>query len=59
MSHAADPATHEPALAGSLDSLSIWLAEAGQHDEGLAAISGLGRERGRLFGGDPDSHEEM
>jgi 2,5-diketo-D-gluconate reductase A len=28
-------------------------------DEELAAISGLGRARGRLFGGDPDSHEEM
>jgi diketogulonate reductase-like aldo/keto reductase len=25
----------------------------------LAAISGLGRPDGRLFGGDPDTHEEM
>lgn len=28
-------------------------------DEEVAAISGLGRANGRLFGGDPDSHEEM
>ena len=28
-------------------------------DEELAAISGLADPRGRLFGGDPDSHEEM
>jgi diketogulonate reductase-like aldo/keto reductase len=28
------------------------------HDE-VAAISGLAREDGRLFGGDPDTHEEM
>lgn len=27
--------------------------------EEVAAISGLAREDGRLFGGDPDSHEEM
>ncbi len=28
------------------------------HDE-VAAITGLGRNAGRLFGGDPDTHEEM
>ena len=28
-------------------------------DAEMAAISGLGREDGRLFGGDPDTHEEM
>ena len=28
-------------------------------DEEMAAISALGRGNGRLFGGDPDSHEEM
>ena len=28
-------------------------------DEEVAAISGLGRPDGRLFGGDPDTHEEM
>ena len=28
-------------------------------DEEMAAISALGRRDGRLFGGDPDSHEEM
>jgi diketogulonate reductase-like aldo/keto reductase len=28
-------------------------------DEELAEISGLADPRGRLFGGDPDSHEEM
>ena len=27
--------------------------------EEVAAISGLAREDGRLFGGDPDTHEEM
>ena len=28
-------------------------------DDEMAAITGLGRADGRLFGGDPDSHEEM
>ena len=28
-------------------------------DDEVAAITGLGRPDGRLFGGDPDSHEEM
>ena len=28
-------------------------------EEEMAAITGLGRPDGRLFGGDPDSHEEM
>lgn len=28
-------------------------------DEEMAAITGLGRADGRLFGGDPDTHEEM
>ena len=28
-------------------------------DEQMAAISGLAEDRGRLFGGDPDTHEEM
>ena len=28
-------------------------------DDEVAAISGLGRYDGRLFGGDPDTHEEM
>ncbi|HEX6150056.1 aldo/keto reductase [Nocardioides sp.] len=28
-------------------------------DDEMAAISGLGRPDGRLFGGDPDTHEEM
>lgn len=28
-------------------------------DDELAAITDLGREDGRLFGGDPDTHEEM
>ena len=28
-------------------------------DDEVAAITGLGRADGRLFGGDPDSHEEM
>jgi 2,5-diketo-D-gluconate reductase A len=28
-------------------------------DEEMTAISGLGRINGRLFGGDPDTHEEM
>jgi diketogulonate reductase-like aldo/keto reductase len=28
-------------------------------DAEMAAITGLGREDGRLFGGNPDSHEEM
>jgi diketogulonate reductase-like aldo/keto reductase len=28
-------------------------------DDEVAAISGLAREDGRLFGGDPDTHEEM
>jgi 2,5-diketo-D-gluconate reductase A len=28
-------------------------------DEETAAITGLGRAHGRLFGGDPDTHEEM
>ena len=28
-------------------------------DEEVAAITGLGRADGRLFGGDPDTHEEM
>ena len=28
-------------------------------DEQMKAISGLGRPDGRLFGGDPDTHEEM
>ena len=29
------------------------------NDEEMAAITGLGRPDGRLFGGDPDTHEEM
>ena len=28
-------------------------------DDEVAAISALGRPDGRLFGGDPDTHEEM
>jgi diketogulonate reductase-like aldo/keto reductase len=28
-------------------------------EDEMAAISGLGRPDGRLFGGDPDTHEEM
>jgi 2,5-diketo-D-gluconate reductase A len=28
-------------------------------DDEVAAITGLGRPDGRLFGGDPNSHEEM
>jgi diketogulonate reductase-like aldo/keto reductase len=28
-------------------------------DQQMAAISGLAEDRGRLFGGDPDTHEEM
>jgi 2,5-diketo-D-gluconate reductase A len=28
-------------------------------DDEMAAITGLGRRDGRLFGGDPDTHEEM
>ena len=28
-------------------------------DEEMAAITGLGRPDGRLFGGDPETHEEM
>jgi diketogulonate reductase-like aldo/keto reductase len=28
-------------------------------DEEMAAVSGLGRADGRLFGGDPNRHEEM
>ncbi len=28
-------------------------------DEQMAAISGLAEDDGRLFGGDPDTHEEM
>ena len=28
-------------------------------DDEMAAISGLGEDDGRLFGGDPDTHEEM
>ncbi len=28
-------------------------------DDEMAAISALGRADGRLFGGDPDTHEEM
>jgi 2,5-diketo-D-gluconate reductase A len=28
-------------------------------DDEVAAISGLAERDGRLFGGDPDSHEEM
>ena len=28
-------------------------------DDEMAAITGLGRADGRLFGGDPDTHEEM
>ena len=28
-------------------------------DDEMAAITGLGRSDGRLFGGDPDTHEEM
>jgi len=29
------------------------------HEQDMAAITGLSRPDGRLFGGDPDSHEEM
>jgi hypothetical protein len=28
-------------------------------DDEMGAITGLGRREGRLFGGDPDRHEEM
>ena len=28
-------------------------------DDEMAAITGLARPDGRLFGGDPDTHEEM
>jgi 2,5-diketo-D-gluconate reductase A len=28
-------------------------------DDEVAAITALGREDGRRFGGDPDTHEEM
>ena len=38
----------------NLDVFGFELSE----DE-MAAITGLGRPDGRLFGGDPDTHEEM
>jgi 2,5-diketo-D-gluconate reductase A len=38
----------------NLDVLSFALT-----DDEVAAITALGRPDGRLFGGDPDSHEEM
>ena len=43
-----------------LDALVLELLdkETLSKDE-VAAISALGREDGRLFGGDPDTHEEM
>lgn len=46
----ADPARQ----AENLGSLEVTLA-----DDEVAAITALGRPDGRLFGGDPESHEEM
>ena len=40
--------------AANLDVLGFELS-----DEEVAAITALGRPDGRLFGGDPETHEEM
>jgi 2,5-diketo-D-gluconate reductase A len=39
------------------DNLDVFAFELS--DAELAAITALGRADGRLFGGDPDSHEEL
>ena len=52
---ATDPQVREPRTSAAvLDIFGFELT-----DEELAEISGLADPRGRLFGGDPDSHEEM
>lgn len=40
-----------------VDNLDVFGFELS--DDEMAAITGLGRADGRLFGGDPDTHEEM
>ncbi|MGZ5404458.1 MAG: aldo/keto reductase, partial [Nocardioides sp.] len=39
------------------ENLDVFGFELSDHE--MAAITGLGRPDGRLFGGDPDTHEEM
>lgn len=39
------------------DNLDVFGFELAEHE--MAAITGLGKPDGRLFGGDPDTHEEM
>ena len=52
---AADPEVRRPrASAQNLDVFGFELT-----DDEVAAITALGRPDGRLFGGDPDTHEEM
>jgi hypothetical protein len=56
-SAAADPAAHEPALASSLNNLSVRLGEAGRRDEGLAAIEAAVEINRRLVATNPIAYE--
>jgi Tetratricopeptide repeat len=53
----ADPATHQPDLAGSLNNLSVRLADAGRRDEALAAIEEAVAVRRRLAGANAAAYE--
>jgi len=54
---AADPAAYEPALAMSLNNLSLRLADAGRRDEGLTAIEEAVGVRRRLAAANPAAYE--
>ncbi len=54
---AANPAAYEPALAMSLNNLSVRLAEAGRRAEGLAAVEEAVEVRRRLAAANPAAYE--
>ncbi|MDQ1394271.1 MAG: hypothetical protein QOF30_3248, partial [Acidimicrobiaceae bacterium] len=54
---AANAAAHEPALASSLNNLSVRLAEVGRREEGLAAIEEAVAVYRRLAAANAAAHE--
>ena len=54
---AGNPPAYEPALASSLNNLSVDLADAGRRDEGLTAIQDAVKIRRRLAAANPAAYE--
>jgi tetratricopeptide repeat protein len=55
---AASPDAYKPALATSLNTVSIWYGDAGRRAEGLAAIEEAVAIYRRLAGANPGAYEQ-